>query len=128
MSEYILDTNILILHLRNRPDITNLLKQWRQSGKLYISTVVRTELITGMHPHEEERTLALLDSLVSLPVDSQTADLAGRLMYRYARRGITLGLPDTLIAATAIVHNLTLATSNVKHFPIPELEIYPLTE
>lgn len=127
MSDHILDTNVLILHLRERPDITQLLRQWGQDGTLYISTIVRTELLTGMRPHEEKRTMALLDSMVSLPVDAAIADRAGRLIYQYARKGITLALPDTLIGATALVHVLTLATTNVRHFPFPGLEIYPLT-
>ena len=127
MTDYILDTNVLILHLRNRPDITQLLRQWEQDGTLYISTVVRTELLAGMRLTEEQRTIALLDSLISLPVDDAIADRAGRLIYQYARKGVALALPDTLIAATALVHGLTLATTNVRHFPFPELEIYPLT-
>ena len=127
MTDYILDTNVLILHLRNRPDITQLLRQWEQDGTLYISTVVRTELFAGMRPHEEQRTIALLDSLVSLPVDAAIADRAGRLIYQYARKGVALALPDTLIAATTLAHGLTLATTNIRHFPFPALEIYPVT-
>ena len=127
MNDLLLDTNILVLAIRGRPIALSLLEElYRQQRSGYISTVTRAELLAGMHPHEAERTMALLESLITLSVDSTVADLAGRLMYRYARQGITLALADTLIAATAIVHNLTLATTNVKHFPVPELELYPV--
>lgn len=124
MTDYLLDTNILILHLRNRPDITEMLNQWQMMRNLFISTVVRTELLAGMHRNEEGKTLTLLDSMISLPVDLYIADLAGRLIYQYARQGVALGLPDTLIAATALVHDLTLVTTNTRHFPFQDLKIH----
>jgi len=33
-------------------------------------------------------------------------------------------MADYLIVATALQHDLTLVTSNAKHFPIPELRLY----
>jgi predicted nucleic acid-binding protein len=126
MTDYLLDTNVLILHFRNRPDITVLLTQWEATGDLYISVATRTEILAGMHPHEERKTMALLDSLISLPVNETIADRAGRLIYQYARQGIQLSFPDAQIAATALQHNLTLVTTNTKHFPMPELQLHPL--
>jgi len=124
VADYLLDSNILILHLRERPEITALLTRWGKEGTLYISVATRTEIVAGMRPHEEERTLELLDSLENLPVDEAIADRAGRLIYQYARQGIQLSFADALIAATALEHDLTLATTNPKHFPIPELRLY----
>ena len=124
MADYLLDSNILILHLRERPEITALLTRWGKEGTLYISVATRTEIVAGMRPHEEERTLELLDSLENLPVDEAIADRAGRLIYQYARQGIQFSFADALIAATALEHDLTLATTNSKHFPMPELRLY----
>lgn len=126
MVDYLLDSNVLILHLRERPEITALLTRWGMEGALCISVVTRTEILAGIRPHEEERTMELLDSLTNLTVDRAIADRAGRLIYQYARQGVQLSLPDAVIAATALHHNLTLATTNPKHFPIPELCLYPL--
>jgi predicted nucleic acid-binding protein len=128
VADYLLDSNVLILHLRERPDITALLTQWGQEGPLYISVATRPEILSGMRPHEEERTMELLDSLENLPVDEAIADRAGRLIYQYARQGTQLSFPDALIAATALHHNLTLATTNPKHFPVPDLRLHPLDE
>jgi tRNA(fMet)-specific endonuclease VapC len=49
---------------------------------------------------------------------------AGRWRYDYARQGVTLALPDLLIAGTAVAYGLTLITENRKHFPMPELSLY----
>jgi hypothetical protein len=48
------------------------------------------------------------------------------LRYEWARKGITLTLTDTMIAATALQYGLTLITDNKKDFPMPELTIHPL--
>ena len=123
MTDCLLDTNILILHFRNRPNVTALLAQWETAGNLYISVATRTEILAGMHSHEEPKTMALLSSLNSLPIDETIADKAGRLIYQYARQGVQISFPDAQIAATAIYYNLTLVTTNTKHFPMPELKI-----
>lgn len=124
MADYLLDSNVLILHLREDPRATGLLTQWAKRHALYISVITRTEILAGMRPSEEVTTAELLTSLISLPVDSAIADEAGRLIYRHARRGLHISFPDALIAATALLHELTLVTTNVKHFPLPESRLY----
>ncbi len=123
MADHLLDSNVLILHLRERPEMTALLTQWGEEGTLCISVVSRTEILAGMHPHERERTTALLDSLANLPVDEAVADRAGHLIYQYAHQGIEFSFPDALIAAVALNHDLTLATTDPRHFPVPELRL-----
>jgi len=44
------------------------------------------------------------------------ADRAGRLIYAVARNGIQTSFPDALIAATALEHDLTVVTTNARHF------------
>jgi predicted nucleic acid-binding protein len=51
-----------------------------------------------------------------LPVDTAVADECGRLMFRTKQQRHTAALAHVLIAATAIVHGLSVATLNVKHF------------
>jgi predicted nucleic acid-binding protein len=100
--------------------------QLTRAGLVYISTVTRAEIFTGMRPQQEQSTLALLHALTSIAADDAIADQAGRWMYQYARQGIQLSLPDALIAATALLHNLTLVTTNFKHFPMPQLKLRPI--
>lgn len=51
-----------------------------------------------------------------LPIDLEVSRCWGELANRHARLNRTVGAIDELIAATAIVHNLTLVTRNVRHF------------
>lgn len=129
MAEYLLDTNILVLALRSVPkalDFLDILDQKREQA--CVSVVTRTEILAGMRPHEERRTMELLDSLENLPVGEAIADRAGHLIHQYARQGIQLSFPDAIIAATALHHGLTLTTTNPKHFPMPELRLHPFGE
>jgi predicted nucleic acid-binding protein len=129
VADYLLDTNILILALRSDPKALDLLDALdRKRERSCISVATRTEILAGMRPHEEERTMELLNSLENLLVDEAIADRAGHLIYQYARQGIQLSFPDALIAATALHHGLTLATTNPKHFPMPDLRLHPLGE
>ena len=47
--------------------------------------------------------------------------MAGRFQRTIRRQ--TLELADCLIAATAFVENATLATGNVKDYPMPEVTV-----
>ncbi len=119
MTEWLLDSNIVILALRSTPIALDLLARAAQTDRvLFVSVATRTEVCAGMHPHEEADTIELLDTLRSLPVTTAIADRAGRWIYQYARRGFQLSFPDALIAATAAIHDLTLITTNQKHFPM----------
>ncbi len=129
MADCLLDTNILILALRSDPKALDLLDALgRKKERECISVATRTEILAGMRPHEEERTMELLDSLENIPVDESIADRAGRLIYQYARQGVQFSFPDAIIAATALHHNLTLATTNPRHFPVPDLRLHLLGE
>lgn len=116
MPRALLDTNILIFALRRNMAALELLERLRQRDDASISVVTRAEILAGMRPREETITLALLNSLRNLPVTDAVADQAGRLIYRLARNGIQLSFPDALIAATAIVHDLAIITTNAAHF------------
>ena len=126
MPEYLLDTGVLVRHLRGYREVMDHFLQAAGQGELFVSVLSRTEILRGMRDHERARTKALLDTLLPLPVDVATADLAGDLMRDYLQKGFTLELADTIIAATAIRHELILATYDRKGFPMPELRLADL--
>jgi predicted nucleic acid-binding protein len=122
--DYLLDSCILIRHLRRHRLTTALLSRLAVEGRVGIATISRLEIVEGMREHEREGTMQLLDSLLSYPLDAAIADLGGELIRCYRTQGITLDEPDAIIGATAICHDLILVTYNSKHYPMPELRLY----
>jgi len=93
-----------------------------------ISAMSRLEIVRGMRDHERSKTLAVLDSVITISITARIADLAGELIRSYRARGATIGDADAVIAASAIHHKLTLVTTNARHFPMPELSILQADE
>jgi len=85
-----------------------------------------TEVCAGLRTHEETRTVNLLQSLQCFPIGWPVARLAGELKRDYGRKGTTLATTDATIAAVALYHELTLMTDNLKHYPMKELDLYPM--
>ncbi|WP_088286459.1 type II toxin-antitoxin system VapC family toxin [Kineosporia sp. A_224] len=121
---YLLDTNIVSEVRKPRPDPS--VVAWigaTRPDRLSISAMVVGELRRGAalirrrDPVQAEALDAWVDQTVRsfadriLPVTAEVADVWGRL---HAVR--PLAVPDSLMAATAIVHGLTLVTRNVKDF------------
>ena len=124
MPDFLLDSCVLIRHLRRHQPTTDLMAALALEGQTGIATISRAEIIEGMREHEREITMRLLDALVSYPLDAVIADRAGDYIRHYRARGTTLDKPDAIIGATAVHHGLVLVTYNVKHFPMPELQLY----
>jgi predicted nucleic acid-binding protein len=99
---YLLDTNFIIGLLRGFEEYWTYLESLLEEGVPSVSTITRAEIYAGCHPTEETDTSALLRQFDPVPVDASVADLAGRYIYHFARRGVTLHLEDTVIGATAV--------------------------
>lgn len=129
MTPFLLDTNIIVDVLRRRKEarleLENLLSHGRPLASCPITI---TEVYAGMRPHEEKPTRAFMRSLVFLPVTEEIAEHAGHLKADYAKRGKILSLQDVTIAAVSIAYGCTLVTENIRDFPMPELQLYPLSK
>ncbi len=124
----LLDTSVLIDLLRARAVRRVLVADLVHSGHtLVISTINLAEVYSGMRVHEQAATDAFLARFPCLPVTATIARRAGLLRGAFARVGQTLTLSDMLIAATTLEHGCTLATDNRRDFPIPELQLLPLS-
>ncbi|MCL6638679.1 MAG: type II toxin-antitoxin system VapC family toxin [Firmicutes bacterium] len=118
MTNLLLDTSVLIDHLREYKPATDFIETVFFSGvPVTISVVTELELYAGKsveNPAIEEAVIKLLDLFKVLPVTSNIARQAGRLLRRHRHQGLT---PiDAIIAGTAIEHNANLITRNTKHF------------
>jgi predicted nucleic acid-binding protein len=72
---------------------------------------------------EEKATNAFLDGCVTFFVDQRIARLAGRLLGEMRVNGMTIGIADAIIAATALFFSAPLLTNNVEHYPFPNLNV-----
>jgi toxin FitB len=124
MSDYLLDSGILIRHLRKYKGYPALLDELAEQGILFICSMTRFEILRGMKERERNDTANTLEALESLPIDNAVADLAGELVRTWRIKGVTLGDADVLIAATALHHGLALVTTNPRHFPMSDLILY----
>ena len=127
MTTYLPDTNILINALNGKRGQRELLNDVVKRGHgLACCAVIIGELFSGIKPADLSKVEQFISTLAWYPTSPAIARRAGRLRFEYARKGIALSLPDTLIAATALEHGLTLITDNRKHFPAPELSLHPI--
>lgn len=131
---YLLDTNVLS-ELRRKPADANVVA-WlgeRQETSLFVSVIAFGEIRKGIAKLKDaERRAKLttwLDNELSerfsgrlLAVDGEIALIWGELLSEAERNGEPLPVVDTLLAATALKHGLTLVTRNVQDFGR-----YPLT-
>jgi len=88
----------------------------------WCSEISRIEVIQGLRS-EERRTAEALFALIGwIPVSEAVARRAGNLGRRWRRSHPGIGVADLAVAATAEHIGATVATCNVKHFPMfPDL-------
>jgi predicted nucleic acid-binding protein len=111
----LVDTDVLIWHLRGYPQATRRLDEL---GALTLSAISWLEVLQGMRNKAELVAVKkMLDkrSTRLLPVTEAITLRATELMESLTlSHGLQMG--DALIAATAIEHQLPVLTANVKHF------------
>jgi predicted nucleic acid-binding protein len=123
----LLDTSVIIDALRLQRGRRELLDLRNQAGDtLACSAVSVAEVYAGMRPSEASATEEFLEGLECIEVTQEIARQAGSLKYNWKRKGVTIDIPDAIIAATTLNLNLCLATDNVKDFPMPELRFMKL--
>ena len=114
----LIDTDVLIDFLRAVPPAVRWLEG--TTGRVFISTITVSELFAGVREGQERETLeAFIRTFEIIPVDEAVARRGG-LIRRDFFRSHGVGLPDALLAATALIHDLEFVTLNQKHFPMLE--------
>ena len=106
----LLDTNILIDVLRGEAVALAWLEQQPQP---HISVITWIEVLVGCREGETCRVHDWLEGFPRLPLDDAIATETVVLRQQHG-----LKIPDAIILATARCGDLTLATRNVKDFPL----------
>jgi len=127
MSKFLLDSDVIIWHLRGRKEVTEMLRDLQRFGVPACSALSVIEVQSGVKKGEEEKTDRFLGSLMVFDVNREVANQAALLIREYKAKGIRIEVPDAVIAGTCILHDLVLVTYNTKHYPIPELKFHPVT-
>ena len=119
---HLLDTSVYSQPIRRAP-LRSVQRRWAALGDRSLSTSVicEAEVLQGLEAKGSERLWKAYRSVLRgcvrvLPVDVAVAERYARLQADFTRRGRTRPAFDLLIAATALVHGLAIATCNVRHF------------
>ena len=120
--KYLLDTNVCIDVLRGRPDVVKQFKK-RSPADVVVSVITAFELVQGakrapvaQRAKEEHKVEQFLSVMTSAPFDLACATLAGDLNAKLLNNGTPVGVMDVFIAATAMVMDLPVVTSNLRDF------------
>jgi predicted nucleic acid-binding protein len=124
MSRFLLDSDVIIWHLRGQKEVTEMLRNLQRFGLPACSALSVLEIQLGVKKGEEEKTDRFLKSLKIFDVNMEIASKAAQLIREYKAKGIALDLPDSVIAATCLLHELILVTYNPKHYPISEIKFH----
>ena len=118
---YMLDTNICIYAIKNKPQavITNLLQH--SADDICVSSITYGELMHGVEKSQavERNRMAItlfLSAISILPFGSSAAEEYGKIRADLERKGTPIGPMDTLIAGHARSEGCVLVTNNTREF------------
>ena len=120
MLKYMLDTNIIIYTMKNRPaEVKQSFKQ--HSGLMCISAITLGELVFGAeHSKQVERNLADIAELTAridvLSFSNKAAYHFGQIRAELYKTGKPIGPYDMMIAGHARASGLILVTNSLKEF------------
>jgi predicted nucleic acid-binding protein len=114
----LLDTTVLVDHLRGVPNAGNYIADLGAPPSC--SEVSRVEVLQSARPAERRRIERLFALIAWIPIEEKVSRRAGELGQRWLRSHPGIGVTDLLIAASADLLEIPLATNNLKHFPMFE--------
>ena len=132
--KYMLDTNICIYTIKNKPPEVIKAFLCHEPDDMCISSITYGELMHGVEKSQAvERNRAAITLFLSaisiLPFDSDAAEKYGAVRADLERKGTPIGPMDMLIAGHARSRGLILVTNNTREFfRVNELEVEDWTK
>ena len=118
--QYLLDTNICIYVINQRPPAVLEKFLAHEEDGLAISAITASELYWGVRKSRSARNLAALEKflapLVVMDYDLAAARAYGELRAALERKGVPIGPLDMQIAAHALALDLVLVSNNLREF------------
>lgn len=119
--KFLLDTNICIYVIKQKPISVKQRFQAANSSDMGISIVTLAELEYGAAKSQNpERNRKILTTFCVpfeiVGLSEEDARILGNIRANLERRGLPIGSYDLLIAAQALSRSLTLVTNNVREF------------
>jgi tRNA(fMet)-specific endonuclease VapC len=119
----LIDSSVLIEAERGRLDLVSHVRQ-RPGEDAFISAVSVSEILFGVHratdPALRNRRSAVAEALLSrfeiLGIDAAVARMHAQLKADLAALGTPVGPHDLWLAATCLLHGLTMVTANLREF------------
>lgn len=128
MLKYMLDTNIVIYTIKNKPEkVRQAFK--KHNGQMCISAVTWGELVYGAeHSSQPEKNLQIIESMAArlevLAFNQEAAIHFGQLRAELRKSGTPIGPYDMMIAGHARAEGLILVTNNIREFErVPGLRL-----
>jgi predicted nucleic acid-binding protein len=130
MVTHLLDTSVYCQPIKKKP-LQQVMDRWNLLGDevLCTSLFCETEILQGLAMKQSEQLwhayeFILKDRLLILPFDLKVAQKYAELQALFMKKGQPRPIFDLLIAATALVHQLIVATCNYRDFDhIPGLSV-----
>lgn len=113
----ILDSSIIIQHVRVGNKQNSFLARSELFFKHHLSVISIYEIELGAYRSGRASDIDTLQkSFIVLPLTKEIAMRAARLDIDLIQRNLQIGVKDTFIAATCLVHEVPLLTVNLRHF------------
>jgi predicted nucleic acid-binding protein len=115
VSDYLLDTDVLIRCMRGVPETLHLAHALTEDGDLHTSAWSQLEIWLLTQPNDQKQTLDFLTPFIAHPMNDEIARNAADILRQRAASDAPLTYAEAVVAATAIQHGLTLVTYNAKN-------------
>jgi tRNA(fMet)-specific endonuclease VapC len=125
---FLIDTSVLIDAERGG----GALHRVPEEGERMISVITMSELLHGVHRAVDDAVRIRREGIIEdsfaevepIPITTEVARVHARAWARLEAVGEIIGMHDLWIAATALTHGLTVATTNTRDFErVPGLSV-----